>query len=332
MALIKTIEEFRKHVRVNKSTPLETIMPDILLVERDQIKKHLGPEFYKELHGKYTDGTLTDLQKELLELVQFALANLAMLSYMAVNQVQLSDAGFIKSEQAAFRYQVRELKLNFIAKGYNGLESVLEFLEEHKNHLDFAKWATSSAAVVFRQFFINSAAEFSKEYNINGSRLTYLSLLSIIRKVEPFLLEPVLGPAFYGELKAEILSGEVKPENTEVLERFIRPAVAHFTVVKALPERSFKFTGESVTLNLEELVDDTSRGTSVNADAFIGEKIKQAFQDGQAYLVKLKDYLNQNATAEKYPTYFTSSLYTPPTDTAPVVFRNNANTKVFAFI
>jgi len=332
MALIKTIEEFRKHVRVNKSTPLETVMPDILLVERDQIKKHLGPALYKDLHSKYEAGTLTDLQKELLELVQFALANLAMLSYMAVNQVQLSDAGFIKSENAAFRYQVRELKMNFVAKGYNGLESVLEFLEEQKKHEDFAVWATSSAAVVFRQFFINSAAEFSREYNISDSRLTYLSLVSIIKKVEPFLLEPVLGTALYQELKAEIASGEIRQENAELLEKYIRPAVAHFTVVKALPERSFRFTGDSIALNLEELVDDTSHGTSVNADAFIGEKIKHAYQDGQAYLVKLKDHLNLQASAEKYAAYFTSSLYTPPSDAAPVVFRNSPDTRVFAFI
>ncbi|WP_276496723.1 DUF6712 family protein [Pontibacter litorisediminis] len=334
MPLIKTDEDFRRCVRVGKSNfSLENVMPDILLVERDVIKKHLGAELYLELHDGYTDGTLNEKQTELLRLVQYALGNLAMVSYMAVNQVQISDGGITKSSASAYRYQVRELKLNLITKGYNGLESVLEFLEEHKNDENFAKWATSSAVVVSRENFINSAREFSREYNINNSRLTYLSLQSIIRKVEPFMLEPVLGTALFEELKEQILRGEVSEENQVLLRRFIRPAVAHFTVAKALPERSFRFSGDTITLNLEELLDDSSQGAATDNDALLLRKIEQAYTDGTTFLGKLRDYLNQHASADKYSAYFNSELYAPPTTEAePVVYRNRPDTNLFAFI
>lgn len=333
MALIKTDEDFRRCVRVGKSNfSLENVMPDILLVERDVIRKHLGADLYLELHDGYADGTLNEKQTELLRLVQYALGNLAMVSYMAVNQVQISDGGITKSTASAYRYQVRELKLNLITKGYNGLESVLEFMEEHKNEENFAKWATSSAVVVTRENFINSAKEFSREYNINDSRLTFLSLQSIIRKVEPFMLEPVLGTALYEEIKAELLAANVSETNQLLLKKFIRPAVAHFVAAKAIAERSFKFAGDGITLNLEELVDDTSRGTGTDNDALLLKKIEQAYTDATTFTGKLREYLNQNASAEKYSAYFHSGLYTSPTEAAPAVFRNKPDTNVFAFI
>ncbi len=317
---------------VNKSIDrLDAIMADILLVERDLIKRHLGPELYQGLHEKYNAGTLTEKQQELLHLVQYALANLAMVSYMALSQVQISAGAITKSDKSAYRYQVRELKLNLVTKGYNGLEAVLEFLEEYKNDENITELAGNSAVVVTRDFFVNSAREFSQHYNINDSRLTYLSLQSIIRKVEPFALEPVLGEEFFYQLRSELKAGQVSEENQLLLERYIRPAVAHLVAAKAIAERSFKFSGDTISLNLEELVDDSSQGAETDNEKLLLKKIEQAYTDGNTFLNKLRDYLNKHASAEKYAIYFGSDRYTAP-DATQVVFRNQPNTKVFAFI
>jgi hypothetical protein len=331
MALFKTIDEFIEHVSVNKNATLKAMMPDILLVEREQIKSLLGAEIYTKLHEGYTSGSLEGKQLELLKLVQYSLANLAMVSYMALNQVQVSDGGITKSEHSAYRYQIRELKLNLITKGYNGLESVLEFLEEHKNDEKIKGLSTLGSVIVTKNFFINSAREFTEEYNINGSRLTYLSLQSIIKKVEFNLIEKELGTALYDELKAQISKSEVSPDNKLLLDKYIRPAVAHFVAAKAIAERSFKFSGDTISLNLEELVDDTSRGATTNNDALLMKKIEQAYQDGYTFMSKMKDFLNKTASAEKYKAYFESELYTSAT-AEPVVYRNAANATIFAFI
>lgn len=331
MALFKTIDEFRKQVTLNGNATLKAVMPDILLVERDQIKKLLGADIYKNLHDGYTDGTLEGKQLELLDLVQYSLAHLAMVSYMALNQVQLTDAGILKADKGAYRYQVRELKLNFITKGYNGLESILEFLEENKDDEKIQELGSFSAVVVTRKFFINSAKEFSQEYNINDSRLTFLSLLSIIKKVEFTLVEKELGTALHDELKEQISTDKLTDDNKLLLEKYIRPAVAHFVAAKAIAERSFKFSGDTISLNLEELVDDTSKGAAAGNDALLMKKIEQAYQDGCTYMGKLKDFLNRTASADKYKAYFESELYAGP-NAEPVVYRNQSNSKVFAFI
>ncbi len=332
MALFKTKEEFQKVVRVNKATfSLENVMPDILLVERDQIKKLLGPELYKALHDGYQNGTLEEKQKELLYLVQYALGNLAMVSYMDINQVLISDGGITRSDKSAYRFQIRSLKLNLLTKGYNGLESVLEFLEEHKNEENFTDWGINSAVVVTRNYFINSAREFSAEYDISDSRMTYLSLQSIIKKVEPFAVEPVIGEVLYEQLKAEVKAGNVSEENKVLLAKFIRPAVAHLVAAKAVAERSFKFSGDTISLNLEMLVDDTSEGAVANNDQLLLKKIEQAYTDGQTFLSKLRNYLNKQASAEMYKAYFECELYNPGTITSQA-FRNKPDTKVFAFI
>ncbi|WP_266206243.1 DUF6712 family protein [Pontibacter kalidii] len=332
MALFKTKEEFQKIVRVNRATfSLENVLPDILLVERDQIKKLLGATLYAKLHAGYQDDTLDDKQKELLYLVQYALGNLAMVSYMDINQVLISDGGITRSDKAAYRFQIRSLKLNLLTKGYNGLESVLEFLEEHEKAENFTDWGINSAVVVTRQFFINSAREYSQEYDISDSRMTYLSLQSIIKKVEPFAVESVIGEALYEEIKAQIKEGNVSDENKLLLSKFIRPAVAHLVAAKAIAERSFKFSGDTISLNLEMLVDDTSEGAMANNDQLLLKKIEQAYTDGQTFLSKLRQYLNKNASADNYKAYFESELYTPD-HVVPATFRNKPDTKVFAFI
>jgi hypothetical protein len=334
MALISTIEQFKMHVSVNSLTEIDSIMPDILLAEDEYISKLLGPDFYDHLTAGFTEGTLTELQGKLLVKLQAAIANLAMVEYLPLNQVQISDAGIHilsdSMQKTAFQGQIKDLMAGFQRKGFNALEKVLTFLNAFIDEPDFALWANSAAVTIAAQHFINTSTDFSRYYNIGNSHLTFLNLLPIIGKQEEFALEPVLGSDFFEEIKEQIIDRDVSSENNFLLLRFIRPALAHLTVAKALTEGGFRFNGEALELAVLESTGNGNKSGTSRPEELLEAKRQEAFHDGQAYLVKLKLYLNQNATSEKYPTYFSSATYTAPGG-EQVVFKNSDSTKTFGF-
>jgi hypothetical protein len=201
MSFIRTIEQFCAHVRVNvNGTDLENLAPDLRLVETGRLRPLLGPALYNDLQA-LSDADVEellakgnpDVRSELLRLVQLAAANLAMVEYLPLLQVLISDSGVNLAGKTAFQWQINDLKTSFTRKGYNALEEVLEYLDGHLDAPEFAAWATSTAAVATHQYFLATAREFSEHYAINDSRLTYLALLPTLRKVERFELAPVLG-------------------------------------------------------------------------------------------------------------------------------------------
>ncbi|MDX5394829.1 MAG: hypothetical protein LPK21_01400 [Hymenobacteraceae bacterium] len=313
---------------VNSSSELESVLGDIMLVEDEHITKYLGQNYYEQLHERYNSETpaFTSLEQRLLDHLQAAISNLAQESYLDLNQVQISSSGIRiisnDREKTAFKWQIDNLRQSFLKKGYNQLERVLAFLEDHRESLEFAAWAASPASTVFHQYFINTAAEFSAEYNIDNSRLTYLALLPILKKQERFLVEPVVGPALFEELKTQIKDRSLTEENEKLLQDFIRPALAHLVVCKAAVENSFKLTSRGLELTYGRQ-DDRILEKGEADDQKLNLKIKEAHQDGQAFLVKLRNYLNENASEEKFTAYFNSAIYIAPgTEPKDVVIRN----------
>ncbi|PSR53913.1 hypothetical protein AHMF7605_10480 [Adhaeribacter arboris] len=335
MALIKTIEEFQKWVGVNESTSLEAVMGDILLVEDEVIVKYLGRNFYEEYEEKYQAGGLNDLENKLLDKLQLAISNLAQESYLDLNQVQISDGGIhinsSETRKTAFQWQINNLRRGFLRKGYNGLERALNLLEDNIDAEEFATWSESPVATVFQQYFINTAQEFSKYYNIYDSRLTYLALLPILKKEERFLIEPVLGAGLFEEIKEQIKDRDLSPENKILLEEFIRPALAHLVVAHALAEEGFRLTPDGIELTFGRF-DELNKEKASESASQLNRKIRNAHQDGQAYLVKLRNYLNEKSSVTTYHSYFISSLYQFPGSAQNVVIRNTDPTaKTYRF-
>lgn len=338
MSLIRTIDQFREHVRVNYGTSLENIEPDLRVAERQRIRPVLGVALYNDLSAlpdADLDAALADpasVRGGLLRLVHEAVANLAALEYLTLNQVQISNGGVhIFSDAAkktAFQWQIKELQGYFRRKGYNALEEVLGYLEAHVT--DFPGWATSPAATQARELFISSAAEFSVHYDIAGSRLTYNALLATLRKVERFQLEAVLSTQYVAELKAQLRAGTLSADNAEVLEQFVRPALAHLVVAKAVVEVGLTFNGAALELNIYRFDDANQKEADAGIDALITRKIAQAEADAQIYLTKLRRHLNMWASGVRYATYFNSSAYVDPQAPRPTV-RSAADSPTYYF-
>jgi hypothetical protein len=327
MSLIRTMEQFTDHVKVNYGTDLANFEPDLRVAERQRVRPVLGPALFNELSALSDDELAAvladpaDVRGGLLRLVHEATANLAALEYLTLNQVQISSGGVhIFSDAAkktAFQWQINDLKGYFRRKGYNALEEVLTYLEAHVDA--FAAWASSPAATQARALFIASASEFSRHYDIADSRLTYVALLPTMRKVERFQLEAVLGSEYFAELKAQLLTGTLTADNEYVLTEYLRPALAHLVVAKAVPEVGLTFNGAALELNIYRFDDANQKEADASLDSLIQLKVSQASADAQVYLTKLRRHLNRWASGIRFATYFSSSAYTDPTAPRPAV-------------
>jgi len=318
MSLITSIDQFREYVAVNRNTfSLASIQPDMKLVEYERIQPLVGAAFYYQLDAKVTAGArLTEAETDVLSLLRRAVASLAMVAYLPMNQLQITDAGVTvlttSDQKQPFQWQINQLRANLQGKGYNALEQALNLLDEHIEEPEFEAWATSTAAAASHKFFLNTATQFTEHYNIGNSRLTYLALLPTLRKMERFRLEPVLGTAYYLELKAQIGARAVSPDNLQVLDQYVRPALAHLVIAKSVPEIGLGLNGNAIELNVYRLDDANQKEADASLDSLLALKVEQAHSDGEVYLERLKSYLNANASATKYATYFTSKVYQAP--------------------
>jgi len=312
--LIATLEDFKKHVRLNASTDddeyFNSLQADVLLAEDDYLRPALGAEFYDEL----LDATSSTEVDRLRYLLASSLANLTMVSFIDDAQVQISGSGVqivsTDREKTAFPWQINNLKVNYSRKGNNGLEKALAYLETHAD--DFPTWAASDVAKNTRGFFITSATTFSESYNISNARLTFQALASLLRKTERFRLAPVLGEEFFDELKQQLRDGAVTAENEKLLNDYVRPALAHLVMAQAIGELGFSLNGQALELNVYRPDDANSKESDPGLTQLLEMKADQALDDGEHYLRKLSQHLNAVASETRYATYFQSDAYRPP--------------------
>jgi hypothetical protein len=327
MALIATIDDFKQHVALNESTDANyfaLLQPDLLLAEHDYLRPALGTDFFDEL--------LLDTSDEaarLRQLLAFSLANLTMVSFLDVAQVQISGSGVqiisTDREKTAFQWQIDRLKANLSRKGCNGLEKALGYLEQHA--AAFPTWAASETAQRGREHFIASATVFSDYYNISNARLTFQALASLLRKTESFHLLPALGEDFYEELKQQLRAGAVTPENEQLLREYLRPALAHLTMAQAIGELGFSLNGQALELNVYRPDDANGKESDPGLTQLLDMKAEQALHDGERYLRRLVTQLNTTASATRYATYFASPTYAPPA--APNYHTTSASAPLF---
>ncbi|WP_299755292.1 DUF6712 family protein [uncultured Pontibacter sp.] len=319
-----TTEDLKKRIGVTATAKaLELYQADFFQVQDDILRVSFGEDFYLDLSQKYNEGLATEKQLELVAILLDAIVPMAQGNLLPLQALQISDRGVHivsnANEKTPFEHQIKAAQASFAHKGFQAIERALRFLERHIDHPDFELWATSEACTLFRQHTISNAEEFQNGYSIGNSRRTYMALLPTVRKVEDFYLETALGGDFWYELKEQLKDRDVHPDNLYLLNRFIRPAVALLTVAAALEEGGYTFKTDAFLLS--------DSAEPVDA-AILNSKRAKAEKDGKAYLSKLTNYLNANASAEKYATYFASSTYLAP---GSEVSRNEPESRIYGF-
>ena len=319
-------EEIKQFVSVNVTTNFNTLKPYIETCENEYIKRLLGIGQYDELVEYYEDHAAPeDHMEDLLKLVQKALINLAYFRAFPILVAKIGDGGVYRSEsdkqKSLFKYQEADLKQMFKSDGFNGLDAVLEYLEE--NILLFPTFALSENYTVFKNSFINTTREFDNCFSIGGSRLVFLKLKKFIYDAENFDILPAIGKTFFDELKDQILNKSVTEANFPVIE-FLKNAIAHYAIAKGILHLGVSITDNGVFhQNTTGGQYDFKKEASVNPDEN-HNLIKFSRDTADHYLALLQDFLNENIA--DYPTYSASSCY-DSTGTSHI--RDNSNKKTF---
>jgi len=331
-ALFKTIAEIKEHLAVNLASNINSLLPYIKRAESKYIISVLGKDQYKDLMSWYHQDSgsssssgsgipLTENeQQDLLEKVQEPLANLAYLLYIPMGNVQASDGGFTVMEttnkKIASQYRIEDLKKSFREAGHEGIDTLLEFLEDNADTYNL--WKSSSAYTVFKQFFINTAGDFSEYYNISSSRLTFLAMKSTMKKIEEFEIRQVISKALFDKIKAEI-AGTLSADNQTLLDDYIKPAVAHLTIARAAIDLPVAVTDSGLFIGsiVGEKISQKKKAPDPNISALIGA----AQRDGQAYIEQMERFLNDNP--DKYPEYKASDIF----DDADNASKNDLDNK-----
>jgi hypothetical protein len=332
MALLNNIDEFKQHVGLNNSAEgdyFKQLQPDLLLAEDEHLRGTLG-SFYDDFLAQLS-GELSEEAERLRYLLQSSLANLTMLSYLDMAQVQISGSGVQiisnEREKTAFPWQIANLKTGYARKGFNGLDKVLAYLDQYPEQ--FPAWRSSPTAQAARGYFLTSAADFSAYYNISNARLSFLALASLLHKTETFALEPVIGTPFFDELKQQLRDDELRPANGLLLEKYLRPALAHLTMALAIGELGVSLNGAALELNIYRFDDSNNKEADADLTRLLQLKADQALKDGDRYLRRLRTHLNAEASEEKYATYFASSAYEAP-EAEPYIRNQSTQPAFFA--
>lgn len=333
--LFANTTELRQYVNVSEGLMFDTIKPDIERAEKQILKKFLGAEQYDELALEYSVNVLdlSDMEGRLRELLNYARAAVALLTIgraADILQVQISDSGIQMVSGAdykqAFAWMKHDAKSYLMQHGYAAIDEMLEFLELNKD--DYPLWEASTAYTLNKQFVVNSAADFQLYYNINESRLTYLALQSIMRRVESFNIAPQIGAAFFAEIKAEILSGTLHEDNIVLME-WLKPACALYTMARGYNELPLLLTDSGVVLNYTKAFqgDNSKESQPVDANRLKNQRDVCA-NDADTYMKMCLDYLRANASETKYTTFYASTLKTAG-ENSP--YTNTSTNKIVGF-
>ncbi len=330
-------EEIRKYISVNSSISFASISPYIESTESTFTKKILGTDQYLELCAYYEDPeawpdnpanpkALADDLAKLLKIVQKSLINLAFHDGFTVLSINIGDSGAYRqetnSQKPLYQYQEEGLKHTFRTEGFNGLDAILESLED--NIEKYPVFEASDTYTVFKSKFIKTTPEFDEIYHIRNSRLVFLHLQRFIDQVNDFVILPVLGRVFFDELIAYMTSGEdLQPKQVQLIS-FIQKIQAYLSVSKGIASLGVNIThnGAFFHSNGTNSSNYKKKESANSEDLHI--IMRNAADVGHSYIEYMKDYLHENIA--DFPTYADFNAYN---EGEPTSHRDNTDKKTF---
>lgn len=313
MSIIKSIEDVIPFVNVDQDLSLNSIMPDIDDKEESVLFPLLGETLYQDIHSKHNaeTPTLSEPEKELLKHMQKVVVNLAMSEAIDSLTLSINDnaitVGESDREKQPYKYQVENFRKQLLRRGYGAIQDMLDFL--FANTALFPDWAETEISNSQRSLLINSADEFQLYEDIKGNRLTFEALKTIIRDVTNIQIEQVLGDEFLAEIQTAVTNDEVTPEINLLLKKYIRFALAKYVIADACDSLPVEIKADGIIVNqLKQEGQEENTATKAQLQS------KRMFSErkGDYYINKLREHLNETASATTYATYFSSSLYVAP--------------------
>jgi len=196
VAIISTIDQLCKTVKINKSIPFDVVEPFLTTARDIYLVRYLGVEMVEILESEETP----ERAVKLLKLVQNALGPLAIWLGTAELSVRFSDSGFTvsKSDAATGFVPASDTKIGKVEeslerRGFQYLDAVLEYLETNSDL--FPEWKESRYYTLRGGNYILTATQFQDIglVDIDYSRLTFESLRPVMGMIEQRFISELLG-------------------------------------------------------------------------------------------------------------------------------------------
>jgi hypothetical protein len=237
--LFNTLGEVKAHVggAISSSLELTSIEPVIYDTARRHIVPYLSVSEYAALVAAHAANTMTAAQAALLPFVRRPLALLTMYEYAKVGGIEFGEGGIHRNEsdtkKAAYRYQEKQYSEYTLEKGYDAIETMLQFLSD--NATTYTTWSASTEADTHRAPLLNYAAQFRRAANVGCDRYTFDCLRPIISNVEAFGVRALLPTAFWDHFAAAHKAGTLTTAEKELRAR-IQVAIAHRALQEAITQ------------------------------------------------------------------------------------------------
>lgn len=313
MALIKSISEVRKYLRVNY-TNAETSIPNMDQAARKFIIPFIGQELYDDLQTQYDAGSALPAFVKLLRFVQAALVPLAYCHELPLINTQITDLGLKKSisqdTQPIFKHDFYKLQAMLLENGSDGIEAMLTFLE--KNSADYPLWMAAEERKDYRSLIVRNATEFRRVYALVHPQRCYMLLQPCIREAQEQYIIPSIGGPFFKELLDIAVPTEEEKRVIELLQR----AVVYLSMLSAPAHLSVSLTSTGFTVQSADADLAEPNRTAANESAIL-RMLQHTERSGLGCLRQAKELLNEKASSITFATYFNSSYYANPAMTKP---------------
>lgn len=308
--LVNNIENIREHVTTAFNFTWENIAPYVKQTERQYIKTTLGSTLYNIwLTTPPTSGNTLEVYNLLCE----ASANIALLKYVPIGAVYISDTGILTVSTATTKpadwRQVNDLKRSLLEIGNTAIDEAFKIMES--NEADFTGWSTTEGYTVFKELIVPKTTDFNRYFSINNSRQTFLALRGYQLEAQNQI---------FNWLDAETLA-LIKTANTTITKQaleYAQAAQVNHTVAKAAESSMFQFTATGLFTASNEMPYETKNKLD---EPQILRLIKSRINTGDEFLKKLKTLITTNSSV------FTS--YTNPATTATVFVHNTSSIVAF---
>jgi hypothetical protein len=313
--LFETFEDLKPYVSsANVNNSIATLESHIEQAWEKYMIPYLGRTFGESICTKYDANTLDSNERILLKKIQMPLANFAYLLYAKDGGLTIDDGGITTSEDGQnkrpYQWQVRDFKNNRLNQGWQGMRTMLDHLSTNK--ATFTTWWSSDERNYLWSLVIWDAFVFNKYRKIENQ--------GVVDALLPYL----------GTAKKEIIAnlGDFGTEAiawcqsraTNAAMSNLLPYLENFAVWASLTQATqdihIEIGPNGLYLNEtnQGLQNDDSRKNIVQQQQ---NHLNQVCANNKkAALAALINYLNTNAAADTYATWYGSDLYNAEIDAA----------------
>lgn len=250
--VIVTDSNFKEHYpQVNNNTRWEPLAKMIKQVTKTYIIPFVTKEFYDFLADKYhADGEMTVKEKEVLELLQDAIAEYTVWKISPRMNVTVADFGVTEengdrgTNNPATQWRYKHAMWNVMVDADNHLDAALKYIEE--NISDFDVFNLNRAKLLVNDCFVRNTAAVQAHVDISNSRRTYRKMIPSILRVQREHIFKLLGREQYRDLLLKLRDGNELTESEAGLLAVVSEVTVLHSFSRALPAMSVKVNAGSV--------------------------------------------------------------------------------------